>query len=344
MNGTAFLLYNYCTMKENKSQHAIIVVKKNLPSQKKFLLLKLLLFTIFCYIPCYITYCEVKKMNIKPCVWTHYFDGTPEKNIENIINCGFSAAELSTEDGQILLERGNIEKTGKSFKNFLNDKNFVMTQGHLKLHIDICADDNGKSLEELLKWIDLYHAIGIKNMVLHTGGLKIKNEEERKQKIIESLRFLTNHIQDSDCFICLENLVITMKTAKEILEIISLAESKNLAICLDTGHLNLNKGNCYNFIHEVGSLLHAVHITDNEGYRDQHLMPYSIGMKDCFETGIEKDVKRVDFDMVVKGLKETSYQGMFNLEIPGETDCPFPIKIEKLKYCKFVLDYLLENN
>ena len=82
------------------------------------------------------------------------------------------------------------------------------------------------------------------------------------------------------------------------------------------------------FILHVGSRLHALHIADNEGERDQHMMPYGRG--------------NVDFECVIRALREINYEGLFNLEIPGERLAPLEIRGFKLEYIRKCYDYLMQ--
>lgn len=70
-----------------------------------------------------------------------------------------------------------------------------------------------------------------------------------------------------------------------------------------------------------------MHIADNEGARDQHMMPFTRG--------------NIDFVEVVKALKEIKYGGIFNLEIPGENRCPLELRDAKIAYIKACYDYLM---
>jgi hypothetical protein len=50
----------------------------------------------------------------------------------------------------------------------------------------------------------------------------------------------------------------------------------------------------------------------------------------------------VDFINVMQALKEVKYDGLFNLEIPGENKCPLEIRKYKIDYIKNVYEYLLK--
>jgi len=269
-------------------------------------------------------------------VWSSYYvELTPEDAVKRFINNGIYCSELSDEHGLMLLNRGeDAVETGKTFSAFLKENNFEMPQGHLYLRVKICSDE--KAIEALYRWIDLYEAIGIKNMVLHCDNMidTDLDKEQRTMKNIEALRVLAEYIKDKDITVCLENLrphtptqsEIVDRNADDLLYIIERIGSDRFGICLDTGHLNLTDKNQREFIFKAGKKLKALHIANNEGETDQHMMPFSRG--------------NVDFIDVMKALKEIGYKGLFNLEIPGERRAPLEVLDLKLHYIKEVYDYL----
>lgn len=275
---------------------------------------------------------------MKLSIWSNYYGKfSPEEAVLRFIKNGIFASELSDEHGEILLNRDcDVVKTGKEFSKFLKENNFEMSQGHLWLRIKIC--DEG-SLEKLYKWVDLYEAIGIKNMVLHCDELLDQgfSLEERKEKNIEVLKKLADYLKGRNITICLENLrtrtisseTSIVETVDDILYLIKALESENFGICLDTGHLNLTVKNQREFILKAGSKLKAIHIADNCGVNDEHKMPFNGGS--------------VDFIEVVKALKEIDYKGLFNLEIPGESWQPLELCDSKINYIKDSYNYLMNN-
>ena len=67
----------------------------------------------------------------------------------------------------------------------------------------------------------------------------------------------------------------------------------------DTGHANCEGRDQYHDILALGSELRALHIADNYGMQDSHVMPL---------------VGTVNFDNVMRGIREISYQGAFTFE------------------------------
>ena len=278
-------------------------------------------------------------MNARLSVLSYYFhEMSAEESVLEFIKNGIYASELSDEHGAELLSRSEDHvATGRSFGEFLRENNFEISQGHLWLNAKICTNEG--AIERLCKWIDMYEAIGIKNMVLHCDSIagSSLSKAERTSKNVERLKIIAEYVKDKDIFICLENLrayadvseeFIVTRTAEDILHVIDAVGSERFAICLDTGHLNLTDKDQKRFILTAGDKLRALHIADNQGKGDdQHMMPFAKG--------------RVDFSEVVGALRLINYDGLFNLEIPGETRIPLELRREKLKYIKACYEYLM---
>lgn len=277
-------------------------------------------------------------MEAKLSIWSfYYYELSPEEAVEEFIKNGINCSELSGEHGLELLNRDvDVVSTGKKFAQFINERNFEISQGHLWLKVKLCSDDD--AIDKLYRWIDMYEAIGIKNMVLHYDRLSGTglSRRERADKNIEKLKILAEYIKNKNITICLENLSPNIPDVKELighnaddlLYIIEHVGSEKFGICLDTGHLNLTENSQREFILKAGKKLKALHIADNQGRSNQHMMPYTRGT--------------VDFKEVVEALREVDYHGLFNLEISGESHIPLELRNEKIKFIKACYDYLMK--
>lgn len=74
-----------------------------------------------------------------------------------------------------------------------------------------------------------------------------------------------------------------------------------LVACLDIGHAEMQGSGCgaANMIRALGARLQALHIHDNDRHHDSHQIPFSMA---------------IDFNAVVKALKEIGYSGWLTLE------------------------------
>lgn len=265
-------------------------------------------------------------------IWSDYLENTsPEEATAIFASQGWYDLELSTEHGEQLIARGDPAEVGARFQAVAERYGVRYSQGHLLLGIDITLDG---AMDTLKAWLDLYHAIGIKACVLHAGGRWIVEEGGTEEQMdaanVKALRVLCEHIAGRAQDICLENLCKTYKRAADLRRLIDAVGSPQLKICLDTGHLNVTGGSAAEFIREAGALLKALHIHDNEGAADQHILPYSSGTL-CWD----------EFYAALAALDEP-YDGLFNFEIPGESEAPFPLLLSKLDYLRTLADYMME--
>lgn len=276
-------------------------------------------------------------------MWTSFlYEFSPEEAVRLFAEKGWTHLELSTEHGAALLERGDPVGAGERFRRFCADLGVSLPQGHLKLTADIAHPDPSQrrqELEELKQWIDLFAALGIQAGVLHPGGGGCLTPEwptrETFDANVESLRELVEHAAGRPPVICLEN----GGRAADLLLLIEAAGPDGLGICFDTGHLSVLRTMApeaaqgdYEFILEARDYLKALHIADNDGSGDQHLLPFEGG--------------KVDWQGVMRGLRDIGYNGLFNFEIPGES-CwpqprPLPERLEKLERAAQIADRLME--
>ena len=269
---------------------------------------------------------------IIPGVWSSYFyDMTPEEMVRAFLSAGWHFSEISNEHSAVVMERGKPFEEGEKFRKYASDLGMSFPQGHLWLTCDIAAIPQEPVIEKLKEWLDLFAGFGVKRAVLHPGGKQMQDEGKSTGEILEAnaaaLRQLCGHIKGTDMTICLENLFTRYTTCEDLLGLIEAAGTAQLGICLDTGHLNIAGGSQSEFIKKAGKYLKALHIADNEGKSDQHMMPYGKG--------------KVDWADVTGAIKEIGYEGLFNFEIPGERHCPLPVMMAKLDFLKAMSAHML---
>lgn len=77
------------------------------------------------------------------------------------------------------------------------------------------------------------------------------------------------------------------------------AGEKCFAFCLDTGHANLVGQDLTRIIDILGPRMEALHIQDNDGWRDEHFFPY---------------MGTIDWDRFCAALKSSGFSGALNFE------------------------------
>ena len=197
----------------------------------------------------------------------------------------------------------------------------------------LCTQCTYSFIDYIVRQAELYEAIGIKCSVLHCDymrGVEV-TDEDRFEKNVVALKEVARRTAHIDMYICLENLGGGAPVGIDpILELIKRVGSPKFAICLDTGHLNRTKTSSQKeFLVKGGSLIKALHVHDNDGGEDQHILPFSRG--------------NIDWQDFMDGLREINYEGMFNYEIPGDSkNCPREVLHQKTKLVKATYDYLMK--
>ena len=90
-------------------------------------------------------------------------------------------------------------------------------------------------------------------------------------------------------------------SAENFKEHLDAVNDEYLVACLDIGHAEMKGagGGAVKMIKTLGSKLQALHLHDNDLLHDSHQIPFSMS---------------IDFNAVVKALKEINYSGYFTLE------------------------------
>ncbi len=270
-------------------------------------------------------------------VWSGYYGILhPEQAMDRFISAGFSHMEWATEHTLMLLEEGSPEKMGRQAATWAKERNFFMPQGHISFKGGTCDDAR---FEQIKKEVDFFLNAGITYAVIHANGGDDLPHEERYARWVHYFTALCEYVKGTDLTFCLENLgsVPFTHRAENILKLIDDCGGKNMGICLDTGHLHLtrlrdgNEQTTTEFVRIAGDRLKALHIHENNGRADDHQMPFSAK-------------KAFDWRELIRALDEIQYQGLFNMEIVGESvRHPLAVRDEKLKYVRFLCEYMLSD-
>lgn len=128
----------------------------------------------------------------------------------------------------------------------------------------------------------------------------------------EFLGALADYAKDYGVTVCLENMpfpTFPIATVEHCMEMLDRLNRDNLKICIDTGHAAIFKGSdVASAVRLVGDRLEAVHIHDNMGDKDEHLIPGD---------GI------INWDDFAAALKEIGFNKVISLETsPKHTQHP----------------------
>lgn len=188
--------------------------------------------------------------------------------------------------------------------------------------LSLCSNDNNirsNSIREIIRHIEIAHQIGIPIAVLHTG--LEDNSESEINLLIESLTFINEEAKKNDILIAIENHTTQFVSVELLIELIHKIDTEHLGICLDIGHSNIFS-NYMSDLLESRRYLFSLHLHDNNGEEDEHLLPYE-GM--------------IDFDYIIGYLRTSKFAGIVTLELNGEN---ITSEIEFFEFLKKVSFYL----
>lgn len=270
-------------------------------------------------------------------VWGGYYKDLRPDTVMNLYReAGFSHMEWSQRHTEMLLKEGDPEKMGLQVAAWAKERNFTIPQGHLGFKGGLCTDER---LEQLKREVDLFQNAGITNAVLHANGGDELPEQQRYDCWVKNIRILCDYVKGTNLTFCLENLgsVPFTHRVENLLKLIDDCGGENLGICLDAGHLHLTRirdGNdqtATEFVRTAGKRLRALHVHENNGRADDHQLPFSAK-------------KAFDWRELVRALEEIGYQGLFNMELMGESNnTPLAVRHEKLKYIRNLCEYMLSD-
>ena len=177
-----------------------------------------------------------------------------------------------------------------------------------------------ESISFFIKEIEGAHYMGCKNVVVHPFLPFGWGAEIDKDKIwdvnIDLFTRLLEHAEKWGVNVCAENqpfTAIEMSTVKAVKRLVREINHPNFKVCLDTGHANVFHDDIAEDVRLLGDDLATLHVHDNKGNWDQHLIPY---------------LGNIKWEEFLTALKEIGYQGAFTLETMISTAMPDPIKEE----------------
>jgi sugar phosphate isomerase/epimerase len=264
---------------------------------------------------------------------------------------GWEQLEISECHAHDLLAQGQPASAGRAFRAYAADHGLSFAQGHLPVvwyaaadrsqgetgYFDIAPLDDEEQIRAMgaiQQWFELFAVLGIRYAVLHMGGSTLKEAgwpdravfDRRTRSLSEAARYAAQ----VGITVCLENLCYPncgVETLEEIVALIRGADADNLAICLDTGHAVMAGQDCEEFLLEGGDLIRALHLHDNIGTSDYHVLPY--------------EQETIPWDRILGSLGKIGYDGVLNFEIPGRSWRPMPVREARLDYARVLAEYMV---
>lgn len=239
-----------------------------------------------------------------------------EEQIDLLYEAGFRYIDLSfyTKEDNDRFMKDNWQEAAAALKKYAEDKGMSFVQAH-SFGGNALKDQQtyNQIVEATIREIEVCAIMDIPQIVVHAPYEPHLTKDEFFEKALAFYKEFFPVMERTGIKVLIENSAKNnvgcdyyFYTGADMRAFIEYANNPLLGACWDTGHANI-EGHQYEDIVALGDLLMGVHIADNRGEKDEHLMPYQGTM--CI-------------DEVMCALVETGYTGAFTFEcennlIPG---------------------------
>ena len=182
---------------------------------------------------------------------------------------------------------------------------------------DATEDDRAELFGKMAKAIAIAKHLGAKYMAIHPLMPYGANSSENPKEVYEINKRYFKALADVagklGVTVCLENMPcreFPLASTASILELIEDINSPHLKFCFDTGHANRIGDSVADAVRAAGKNLKILHVHDNMGDKDSHLVPYE---------------GTIDWGEFAEALYDIGFDGIMNLEtspksLPGFDD------------------------
>ncbi len=256
-----------------------------------------------------------------------YRDRPEGRAVIPIMDCVKRLHKVGYEDVDFnfcLMNQYDLELTGpgwqdwvKEMKEVLARLNMTASQAHTPFYnvLDPSSVKDVEHTEEMVRRsIMAAGELGVKATVIHGGTHFFDNDY--KKMVRDNVEYLKPHVELAARYgmnIAVENMFDKMDPVlgyrrprflarvEEVLEVVDTLRQTydNVGVCWDFGHANEMGWNQPQALKMIGDRLIALHVQDNYGVKDDHLLPYH---------------GTIQWEPVMKTLKDIGYEGVFAYE------------------------------
>lgn len=228
---------------------------------------------------------------------------------------GFDCVDFSmvdTESDFYLLSDELLERAIAHERELASEAGVEISQVHgpwrWPAH-DAAPEEREERLEKMIRSIRMTARLGCKYWVVHPimpFGIEEQGSEFAPQTRALNLEFMRKLLavaHEENIVICLENMPMprfSLGSPQAILDFVQEINDPHFKMCLDTGHVSVFSSlKVGDETRKLGDVIRVLHIHDNSGHGDEHLMP---------GRGI------IDWADFVQALRQIGFDGVFSLE------------------------------
>jgi sugar phosphate isomerase/epimerase len=207
-----------------------------------------------------------------------------------IANAGFEGLEIFCSRSHFdYATKSEVQEMGR----VLADQRLKLVSLHAPTSRDLSATREGgqplsicevervrriEAMDELKRAIDVAEEIPFSRMIFHMGGPRETADLRKRDAAFSSLEHLILHARHLGVTICVENTTSEMGAPAYLRSFVDETRLAGLRFNFDIGHAYLADGPEENRIAEsfepLRELVAGVHVHDNHGEKDEHLVPY----------------------------------------------------------------------
>lgn len=241
-----------------------------------------------------------------------YIDpATGKTDFAQLRSLGFSYEDyqpLADTKGELYyLDEEAFRKELRRQKQEANAAGIAFFQAHGPWPVDDTTPEKREAnMEHFKRCIRGCYYLECPNLVVHPmmpeGWQQELDGEQAVALNREFIRELAQYAKPYGVTVCVENMPFghqRLARTEALVQLVRELGQENLGICLDTGHCNVlgeDAGDCARL---CGNLLKTVHIHDNSGKEDEHLIPY---------------LGSVNWESFQRSLEEIGFEGVWSLE------------------------------
>jgi L-ribulose-5-phosphate 3-epimerase len=245
-----------------------------------------------------------------------------EKMIPLVAQAGFD---------RISLAGGNARASGYLKKSIRDRTRRVCRQYSVQVdsihapfgsRLDISSPDPGirrTGVELTVQAIDACVEFDHAQLMLHLNDRFHESELTTRITLVENaMAVIIDYAAKHHVDLAVENLP-SSQSARLFDHILSLYDDHRLGVCLDTSHAHLSH-TLHDLLEQYGGRLTAVHVSDNRGEHDDHLLPFE---------------GTIDWDRFAMHFARIGYTGTFLLEVEmRESAFHDPEEFLRQAYCR----------
>ncbi len=237
------------------------------------------------------------------------FCPTYRERLAHVAAAGFRYVDLSlytVSKDDPLLVAPNWKEYALELRDCAKSLGVEFVQAHSVGFNPLRRDDFWQTaFDATVRSLEICQVLGIPHTVVHAGWSRDLDKDGFFEENRKFYQMLFPYMEETGVAVLTENSTRAnmgqnwyIESGEDTRQFAEFVDHPLFHVCWDTGHANI-QGNQYENILALGDQLRAVHINDNRGKEDEHILPY-------FGT--------VNLDEILHALQDANFRGAFTFE------------------------------